>query len=56
MTDNIKWENATIYDQLCNEGYQNYIKQYINGEVDKATALANFYGYINEKYPAVVTP
>ncbi len=56
MTDNIKFQNNTNYDQLCNEGYQDYIKQYINGSVDKNTALQNFYGYINEKYPAVQTP
>ena len=56
MADNIKFENNTIYDQLCNEGYQDYIRQYINGSVDKDTALLNFYGYINEKYPAVQTP
>lgn len=56
MADSIVWQNATIYDQLCNEGYQNYIKQYISGEVEKDTALQNFYGYINEKYPAVQTP
>lgn len=56
MTDNIKFQNNTIYDQLCNEGYQDYIKQYISGAVDKDTALQNFYGYINEKYPAVQTP
>ena len=56
LAKNIKFENNTIYDQLCNEGYQDYIKQYLNGSVDKDTALQNFYGYINEKYPAVQTP
>lgn len=56
MTDSIQWKNATIYDQACNEGYQNYIKDYISGAQDKDTALLNFYGYINEKYPAVQTP
>ena len=56
MTDSIKWENATIYDQACNEGYQNFIKTYINGTTTKEASLADFYTYINEKYPAVQTP
>ncbi len=56
MTDNIKWENHTIYDQACNEGLQNALQQYFQGLVDKETALNNFYLTINEKYPDVVTP
>ncbi len=56
MADSIVWKNATIYDQACNEGYQNYIKTYINGTTTKEAALADFYTYINEKYPAVQTP
>ena len=56
MTDNIKWENHTIYDQLLNEGLQNNLQEYFKGTVDKETAMANFYKYINESYPALVTP
>ena len=56
MTDNIKWENHTIYDQLLNEGLQNKLQEYFQGLVDKDTALNNFYLDINEKYPDVVTP
>lgn len=56
MTDDIKFQNNTIYDQLLNEGIQTYIKDYFVGACDKDTALANFYGYVNEKYPAVQTP
>ncbi len=56
MTDNIKWENHTIYDQACNEGLQNKLQEYFQGLVDKETALNNFYLDINEKYPDVVTP
>ena len=56
MTDNIKWENHTIYDQACNEGLQNKLQEYFQGLVDKDTALNNFYLDINEKYPDVVTP
>ena len=56
MTDNIKWENHTIYDQLLNEGLQTYMQEYFKGTVDKDTALANFYKHVNEKYPDIVTP
>jgi len=56
MTDSIVWANATIYDQLLNEGLQTYILDYYQGTCDKETALANFYAYVNEKYPAIQTP
>ncbi len=56
MTDNIKWENHTIYDQLLNEGLQNSLQEYYKGQVDKDTALDNFYKYVNETYPAIETP
>jgi len=56
MTDNIVWENHTIYDQIMNEGLQNKLQEYFQGLVDKDTALNNFYLDINEKYPDVVTP
>ena len=56
MTDNIVWENHTIYDQICNESLQNKLQEYFQGLVDKDTALNNFYLDINEKYPDVVTP
>ncbi len=56
MTDNIVWENHTIYDQACNEGLQNKLQEYFQGLVDKDAALNNFYLDINEKYPDVITP
>ena len=56
MTDNIVWENHTIYDQLLNEGLQNNLREYFQGTVDKETALENFYLFINETYPDIVTP
>jgi hypothetical protein len=56
MTDNIKWENHTIYDQLLNEGLQTQMQEYFKGSVDKDTALQNSYNYVNETYPAIVTP
>ena len=57
MTDNIKWENHTIYDQLLNEGLQTYLQEYFKGNVEtKEEALQNFYKHVNEKYPDIVTP
>ena len=56
MTDNIKWENHTIYDQLLNEGLQTNLQEYFKGVVTKDEALANFYKYVNETYPEIVTP
>ena len=56
MTSNIKWENHTIYDQLLNEGLQNNMQEFFKGQVDKETALKNFYNYVNETYPTIVTP
>ncbi len=56
MTGNIVWENHTIYDQLLNEGLQNNLQEYFKGTVDKETAMQNFYKYVNETYPTIVTP
>ena len=56
LAKNIKFQNNTIYDQLLNEKYQSFILDYFTGACDKDTALANFYAYVNETYPAVTTP
>ena len=56
MTDNIVWENHTIYDQLLNEGLQTYTQEYFKGAVDKETALNNFYNFVEETYPAIIIP
>ncbi|MBR5088359.1 MAG: carbohydrate ABC transporter substrate-binding protein, partial [Ruminiclostridium sp.] len=56
MAGDIVWQNATIYDQACNEGYQEVIKEYILGNIDKDTALLNFYDKIKTNYPALITP
>jgi len=56
MTGNIKWENHTQYDQLLNEGLQTYLGDYFNGNLTLDEALANYYQYVNETYPAIVTP
>lgn len=56
LAKGIKFENNTIYDQLLNEGLQTAILDYYKGNITKEQALANFYSYVNEKYPTVVTP
>ena len=56
LAKNIKFENQTIYDQLLNEGLQQYWREYCQGTVTEEEALSNFYKYINEKYPEIVTP
>ncbi len=56
LAKNIKFQNHTNYDQLCAEGLQTYFVEYLKGEVDKETAMKNYYKYLNEKFPAVHTP
>ena len=56
LAKNIKFQNNTIYDQLLNEKYQEFIKEYVIGNLDKDTALKNFYTYVNETYPTIQTP
>ena len=56
MTGNIVWENHTIYDQLLNEQLQTYMQEYFKGNVTKDEALQNYYNFVNETYPTIVTP
>ena len=56
MTGNIVWENHTIYDQLLNEQLQTYLQEYFKGNVTKEEAMQNYYNFINETYPTIVTP
>ena len=56
LAKNIKFENHTIYDQLLNEGLQACWREYCKGTVTEDEAMSNFYKYINEKYPTIVTP
>ena len=56
LAKNIKFENKSIYDQLCNEQLQSNWREYCQGTVDEETALANFYTAVSEAYPTVVTP
>lgn len=56
LSGDIQFNNATIYDQLCNSGIQKSLQEYWKGQVSKEDAMYNFYIYINEKYPGIVTP
>lgn len=56
LADDIKFQNMTIYDQLCSEGIQTTLQEYWKGQVSKEDAMFNFYIYLNEKYPGIVTP
>ena len=53
LAKNIKFQNVTAYDQLCNEGLQTYFQECLDGNVDRATAIANFKDYIKTTYPSV---
>jgi hypothetical protein len=53
MTDNIKWQYHTQYDQLLNEGLQNKLQEYYKGAVTKDKAMENFYNYVAETYPNI---
>ena len=56
LAKNIKFEHQTIYAQLLNEGLQGYWREYCAGAVTEEEAMSNFYKYVNEKYPEIVTP
>jgi len=56
LAKGIKFENKTIYDQLLCEGLQGFWREYCDGVVTEEQALANYYKYINEKYPEIITP
>ena len=56
LAKNIKFENKTIYDQLLTEGLQQYWREYCDGAVTEDEAMANYYKYIGERYPELITP
>lgn len=56
LAKNIKFENKTGYDQLLNEQLPNVFLDFFNGDITKDEAYANFYKFVNEKYPSIVTP
>ncbi len=56
LAKNIKFENNTQYDQLLNEKLPDALLDFFKGNITKDEAMANFYSYVNEKYPSIVTP
>ncbi len=56
LAKNIKFENKTIYDQELTEGLQGYWREYCDGAVTEEEAMSNYYKYINEQDPEIVTP
>lgn len=53
---NIDCSNISAYDQLCNEKFQECMKDYFNGVVTKEEALKNFYTVIKDTYPELTVP
>lgn len=56
LAKNIKFEHKTIYDQLLSEQLPGVFLDYFLGNITEDEAYANFYKYVNEKYPDIVTP
>lgn len=50
LAKDIKFENVTIYDQYCNEGFQEAYEEYLEGEVTEEKALDNFYNKIKTQF------
>ncbi|MBQ6223282.1 MAG: hypothetical protein IJJ44_11775 [Solobacterium sp.] len=54
LAKNIKFQNVTQYDQLCNEGLQKYFTEFLDGEVaTREDAINNFKDFIKNKYPSI---
>ena len=53
LAKNIKFQNITPYDQGCNEGIQTYVREWLNGQVTKDQAIANFKDYLKNVYPGI---
>lgn len=53
---NIDCSNISAYDQLCNEKFQECMKDYFTGVVTKEEAEKNFYTVIKDTYPELNVP
>ena len=53
LAKDIRFQNVTPYDQGCNESIQNAYLEYLTGEVDKDTAMANFRNNVHQLYPGL---
>lgn len=56
LAKGIRFENLTQYDQLLNEQLPGVFLDYFNGTITEEEAYNNYYQFVNEKYPAIVTP
>ncbi len=52
----IKMDYLTIYDQGCNEEFQEMMRDYFNGNVSYEEAVENFYTGVIERYPNLKKP
>lgn len=55
LAKDIKFENKTKYDQLLSEKLPEYLLTYFQGKTTEDEAYANYYKYVNETYPDIVT-
>jgi len=56
LAKNIRFEHKTPYDQLLNENITGVFLDYFKGNITEEQAYQNFYKFVNEKYPAIITP
>ena len=50
LAKDIKFKNATIYDQYCNEGFQEKYEEYLEGTVTEEEAFNNFYNKMTTSF------
>lgn len=53
LAKKIEFKNATVYDQYCNEKFQEYYREYLKGEVSEDTAINNFKTYLKDMFPSL---
>ena len=53
--EKVDMSNISLYDQGCNEEFQNAMKNYFDGSASYDDALAQFNTAIVEKYPELTT-
>lgn len=56
LAKNIKFEHKTQYDQLLSEKLPEIFLDYFKGTISEEDAYKNFYQFVNETYPDIVTP
>ncbi len=56
LARNIRFENKTAYDQLLNEQLTDVFLDYFQNTINEEQAWNNFYQYVHETYPTIITP